>query len=51
MRLAWTIASVLLVFWLLGVGLHIAGGLIHLLLLVAVLVLIVDLIGGRRTAA
>ncbi len=50
MRLAWAIVAVLLILWLLGFGLHVAGSLIHLLLLVAVVVLLVDLIGGRRSA-
>jgi hypothetical protein len=48
MRLAWMIVTLLIVFWLLGVGLHIAGSLIHLLLVVAVVVLLVDLLSGRR---
>ncbi|HLX86153.1 MAG TPA: lmo0937 family membrane protein [Terriglobales bacterium] len=50
MRLAWAIVAVLMILWLLGFGLHIAGSLIHLLLVVAVVVLIVDLLGGRRSA-
>ena len=50
MRLAWAFVAVLLVLWLLGVGFHIAGSLIHLLLLVAVVVFIIDLLGGRRSA-
>ena len=49
MRLAWAIVAVLLILWLLGFGLHIAGSLIHLLLVVAIVVLIVDLLSGRRT--
>jgi hypothetical protein len=50
MRLAWGIVAVLLILWLLGFTLHVAGGQIHLLLLVAVVVLILDLLGGRRSA-
>jgi hypothetical protein len=50
MRLAWAIVAVLMVFWLLGFGLHVAGSLIHLLLVVAIVVLTVDLLSGRRTA-
>lgn len=45
----WTIFAILLILWLLGFSFHIAGGLIHLLLVVAVIVLIVNLITGRRT--
>lgn len=50
MRLAWAIVAVLMILWLLGFSLHVAGSLIHLLLLVAVVVLIVDLLSGRRSA-
>jgi hypothetical protein len=39
---------ILLVMWLLGFSLHIGGGLIHLLLVVALVVLIVNLVSGRR---
>jgi len=46
----WTILVVLLILWLLGFSLHIAGGLIHILLVVAVVILIINLISGRRTA-
>jgi hypothetical protein len=46
----WTIFVILLVLWLLGFSFHIAGGLIHLLLVVAVIVLIFNLIAGRRSA-
>jgi hypothetical protein len=46
----WTIFVVLLVLWLLGFSFHIAGGLIHLLLVVALVVLVINLIGGRRSA-
>jgi hypothetical protein len=44
----WTIFVVILVLWLLGFSFHIAGGLIHLLLVVALIVLIFNLISGRR---
>ena len=47
----WTIFVVLLVLWLLGFSFHVAGGLIHLLLVVAVVVLVINLLGGRRSAA
>jgi hypothetical protein len=46
----WTIFVIILVLWLLGFSFHIAGGLIHLLLVVALVVLIVNLVSGRRTA-
>ena len=44
----WTIFVVLLVLWLLGFTLHIGGGLIHILIVIAVVVLIINLISGRR---
>ena len=43
-------AIILLLFWLLGFGFHVAGGLIHVLLVIAVILLLVNLISGRRTA-
>jgi len=46
----WTICVILLVLWLLGFSFHIAGSLIHLLLVIAVVVLVFNLISGRRTA-
>jgi hypothetical protein len=45
--LLWTIFVVLLILWLLGFSLHIGGSLIHLLLVVAVVVLIINLVSGR----
>jgi hypothetical protein len=50
-NLLWTIVVVLFVLWLLGFLLHVGGGLIHLLLLIALIVLIVNLVTGRRPAA
>ncbi len=44
----WTIFVVILVLWLLGFSFHIAGGLIHLLLVVALVILLINLISGRR---
>jgi hypothetical protein len=46
----WTVFVILLILWLLGFSFHIAGSLIHLLLVIAVVVLIINLISGRRTA-
>ena len=45
----WTIFAILLILWLLGFSFHVAVGLIHLLLVAAVIVLIVNLVTGRRT--
>jgi hypothetical protein len=44
----WTIFVILLVLWLLGFSLHVGGALIHLLLVIAVIVLVFNLISGRR---
>ena len=44
----WTIFVVVLVLWLLGFSFHIAGSLIHLLLVVALIILIFNLVSGRR---
>ena len=45
----WTILVILLVLWLFGLVLDVAGGLIHLLLVVALVVFIVNLVRGRNT--
>jgi len=44
----WTIVAILLILWLLGFSLHIAGGLVHILLVIAVIVIVVNLLTGRR---
>ncbi|SEJ59581.1 hypothetical protein SAMN05428950_102146 [Sphingomonas sp. OV641] len=44
----WTIAIILLILWLLGFSLNIAGGLIHILLVIALIVGLVQLFTGRR---
>jgi hypothetical protein len=44
----WTVFVVLLLLWILGFSFHIAGSLIHVLLVIAVVVLIINLITGRR---
>jgi hypothetical protein len=44
----WTIVVLLLVLWLLGFTMHVAGGLIHILLVVALVVIVLRLLTGRR---
>lgn len=44
----WTIIAILLILWLLGFSFHIGSGLIHLLLVVALVVFIFNLLSGRR---
>ena len=46
----WTIFVVLLILWLLGFRLHVGGALIHLLLVVGLVVLVINLLSGRRSA-
>lgn len=46
----WTIFVVVLVLWLLGFSFHIAGGLIHLLLVAALIILVFNLLAGRRSS-
>ncbi|MEA2676850.1 MAG: hypothetical protein QOJ81_991 [Chloroflexota bacterium] len=47
--LLWTILVVLVVLWLLGFVAGVGGGLIHLLLVVAVIILVFNLLAGRST--
>lgn len=44
----WTIIGILLVLWILGFSFKIAGGLIHILLVIALVILIIRLITGNR---
>jgi uncharacterized membrane protein YtjA (UPF0391 family) len=44
----WTILIILLVLWLLGFSFEIAGNLVHILLVIALVVLIIRLVTGRR---
>jgi hypothetical protein len=47
----WTVAVVFLVLWAMGfLAFHVTSGLIHLLLLAAVIVVVLQLVSGRRTA-
>ncbi len=44
----WTLLLILIVLWLLGFGTGVVGNLIHILLVVALVVLVLQLITGRR---
>jgi hypothetical protein len=44
----WTLLVILLIMWALGLGFGVAGNLIHILLVVAVVVLLINLLQGRR---
>lgn len=45
----WTIVVLLLLLWLLGFTMKIAGGLIHILLVIALVVIVFRMLTGRRT--
>jgi hypothetical protein len=47
-NLLWLIIVILVILWLGGFALHVGGGLIHLLLVIAVIVVIYQLVTGRR---
>jgi hypothetical protein len=47
----WGIISILFVLWLIGFMVHIGGALIHLLLVVAVGLFVVNLLTGRKAPA
>jgi hypothetical protein len=49
-NLLWTIIVVLFVLWLIGLLMHIGGGLIHILLVIALVVFVINLVSGRRPA-
>lgn len=51
-RMLWTIALILLILWLLGAFVvPVGGGLIHLLLVIALIVIVYRLVTGRRPVA
>ena len=45
----WTLMVLMLLFWVLGFAFDVAGGLIHVLLVIALVLFLVNLISGRRT--
>lgn len=45
----WTLIVLLLVFWALGLAFKVAAGLIHILLVIALVLFLVNLVSGRRT--
>lgn len=46
----WTIVGILLVLWLLGFSMNVGGGLIHALLVIAIVVFVFNLLSGRRSS-
>jgi hypothetical protein len=50
-RMLWTLFVILLIAWLVGlIGFHVVAWYIHLLLVLALVVLVIQLISGRRAA-
>ncbi len=45
----WTIVVILIVLWLLGMAANVAGGFIHILLVLALIVIAINFLQGRRT--
>ena len=45
----WTLIVLLFLFWVLGFAFNVAGGIIHVLLVIAVVLFLVNLLSGRRT--
>ena len=48
-QMLWTIIAILFLLWLAGLVAHVGGGLIHLLLVLALVVFVFNLLTGRRT--
>ncbi len=46
----WTLVVLLLIFWVLGLAFKIAAGFIHILLVIAIVLIIINLVTGRRTS-
>jgi len=46
----YTIVAVLIVLWLLGFSMHVGGGLIHALLVIALIVFVFNILSGRRAS-
>jgi hypothetical protein len=47
----WTLVAVFLILWLLGFSMSVGGSLIHVLLVVALVMVVVNLLNGRKGAA
>jgi hypothetical protein len=50
LNLLWGVAAVLFVLWLLGLAFHVVGGVIHVLLVLAVVSVVARLVMGSRSA-
>ncbi|EMF45755.1 hypothetical protein B481_3012 [Planococcus halocryophilus Or1] len=47
-RILWIILAVVIVVWLIGFLMDVAGGLIHILLIIAAIILVINLVTGRK---
>ena len=45
----WTIIAALVLLWVLGLAFHVAGGLIHVLLVIAAVLFVINMFTGRTT--
>ncbi|WP_419880995.1 lmo0937 family membrane protein [Peribacillus sp. B-H-3] len=45
----WTIIGILIILWILGMVFHLAAGFIHILLIIAIILIIVNVIKGRSS--
>ena len=50
LNILWAVALILVVLWLFGLTLHVGGGLIHLLLVVALITVVVRVVMGSRSS-
>ena len=46
----WTLIVLLLIFWILGLAFKVAAGAIHILLVIALVMFVVNLVSGQRTS-
>lgn len=44
----WTVVVVLLILWLLGFTMNVAGGIVHVLLVIALVIIVFRLLSGRK---
>ena len=49
-RLLWIVIGILVLFWLVGVATNVVGALIHIVLAVILVVVVMQFLGGRRSA-
>ncbi len=47
-KILWIVLGIILAIWLIGLIADIAGGLIHILLVVALVILVINLVTGRK---